>query len=140
MRSIPCIVLRASSAATCNQSIQFFALELNEFGPPFFGRCFTVSFVDYTLCQSNLVIQPCIDLLALPAAILPVIDTTLRFWSSKRSDHRFFGRFQSILRGKYFAPIQILVPALASICVLHHRQFAGSELSADQTSCMLCRI
>jgi hypothetical protein len=62
------------------------------------GLCFTVSFVDYTLCQSDLVIQPCIDLLALPAAILPAIDETFRFWSSKRSDHRFLGRFQSILR------------------------------------------
>jgi hypothetical protein len=28
-------------------------LELKEFGPRFFGRCFIVSFVDYTLCQSN---------------------------------------------------------------------------------------
>jgi hypothetical protein len=98
--------------------------------------------VDYTLRQSNLVIHPCIDLLALPAATLPAIDTTLRFWISKRSGHRFLGRSQSILRGKYFVPIKFCDPAgpaLSSICVIH-QQFAGSKLFADRTSCTLCRI
>jgi hypothetical protein len=39
----------------------------------------------------------------------------------------FFGRSQSILRGKYFVPIKFCVAALAPICALHHPQFAGSN-------------
>ncbi len=117
-------------------------LELKELGPWFLRRYFKVSFVEDTLCQSKFGIHPCIDLLALSAANLPAIDTTRRFWISKRSesDHRFFGRFQSFLRGKILCAIQICGPALASTCVLHQQQLAGSKLSADQTSCTLCRI
>ena len=66
-------------AATCIQSTQLFDLVFTGFGTPLFGRCSkypprTLLCAVQMWCSSH-----CMDLLALPAAILPAIITTLRF-------------------------------------------------------------
>ena len=57
---------------------------------------------------------------------LLAIITTLRFWSSKRSGHRFSG-VSKYSPWEIFCADPTCVEALAPICVLHHQQFAGSN-------------
>jgi hypothetical protein len=99
-------------------SIQLFALELNKFGTPFFGR-----YSQYPswirLCANQIwCSSPSIDLLAFPSAILPAIITTLRFGAhSVRAIN--FGRFPSVVRGIKILRFSIRIDlraSSASIC------------------------